>query len=198
MLKKKKIIIFLIIISLLIIAGGVFWWWQGREIKGSPDDYVIKETEEGKIVENKKAGLLVKAPEEWEVKKMEIEGGGITFYSGDTKIKWENDQIVLPLEDGCVMGSEVIYKKMDFEEIKEDARRTHIMLGVKSDEFEEIIVNNHKALKNTFELHKYGPGIGIYIPVKNKGYAFYLYWGPDEKERCIQEFESFLETISID
>ena len=49
---KKKIVIPIIVI-LILAAGGIFWW-QNREIKGSPEDYVIKETEEGKIVENKK------------------------------------------------------------------------------------------------------------------------------------------------
>ena len=197
-MKKKILIPIFVILVLAVAGGGFFWWWQGREIKGSPEDYVIKETEEGKIVENKKAGLTVKVPEGWEAKKMGIEGGGVTFYSDGTIIEWKNDQIVLPLENGCVMGSEVIYEKMNFEEIKEEARRTHFMLGVESDEFEEILVNNYKALKNTFELQRYGPGIGIYIPIKNKGYAFYLYWASEEKEKCIQEFDKFLETISIE
>jgi len=42
---NKKIILSLTIV-LLLIVGGFFWWWQGREIKGSPEDYVIIETEE--------------------------------------------------------------------------------------------------------------------------------------------------------
>ena len=57
---KKKIIIALV---LILIALGGFFYWQNREIKGSPDDYVIKETAEGIFVENKKAGLKVKSPE---------------------------------------------------------------------------------------------------------------------------------------
>ena len=190
---NKKVIF---VIVLILLAGG-FFWWQNKEIKGSPDDYVIKETEEGIFVENKKAGLTMIVPEGWEIKKMEVEEGGVTFYSEGTIIEWKNDQIILPLENGCMMGSEVIYEKMDFEEIKEEARRTHLMLGVESDEFEEILVNNYKTLKNTFELQEYGPGVGIYIPIKNKGYAFYLYWASNQKEECVQEFDKFLETISI-
>ena len=80
MLKRKKIVFLIIIILLLIIAGGVFWWWQKREIKGSPEDYVIKETAEGRIVENRKAGLIVKVPESWEVKRMDVEEGVIILY----------------------------------------------------------------------------------------------------------------------
>ena len=193
-LNKKIIVIF----ALILVAGGIFYWqYANKEIKGSPDDYEIIETAEGIFVENKKAGLFVKAPNGWEVKKMEVGEGGVTFYPRDIKIKWENNQIVLPLEVGCIIGGEIIYRKINFEEIKKNAKQTHIVLGVESDEFEEIIINNHKALKNTFNLHKYGPGIGVYILVKNKVYTFYLYWNPDEKERCIQEFDQFLETVSI-
>ena len=76
---NKKIIIPAFVI-LLLIVGGVFWW-QKREIKGSPEDYVIKETEQGKIVENKKAGLIVKVPDDWEVQKVNIEEGTGTFFS---------------------------------------------------------------------------------------------------------------------
>ena len=54
-MKKKILIPIFVILFLAVAGGGFFWWWQGREIKGSPQDYVIKETEEGKFVENKKA-----------------------------------------------------------------------------------------------------------------------------------------------
>jgi len=62
-MKKKIIISIFVILFLILVAGGGFFWWGKREIKGSPEDYVIKETAEGKIVENKKAGLTVKVPE---------------------------------------------------------------------------------------------------------------------------------------
>jgi len=195
---KKKFVISSVVIIVLILGAGGFFLWQGREIKGSPADYIIKETTDGKIVENKKAGLFVKAPEGWDVKKIEDEGGAVNFYSSNTDVESREGKIVLPIKNGCLIQTNVVYKKMDFEQTKQEAKRTHIMLGVKSDEFEEIVINNHKALKNMFDIHKYGSGIGIYIPLKNRGYAFYLYWAPDEKERCVQKFESFLETISID
>jgi len=194
---KIKKIIFLIVIVLILVVGGGFFWWQKREIKGSPKDYVIREMPEGKIVENKRAGLTVKVPAGWDARKMEIEEGAVNFYSPDIDIESREEKIVLPIKNGCLIQINVVYKKMNFEQIKQEARQTHIMLGVKSDEFEEIVINNHKALKNTFDLYKYGAGIGSYIPFKNKGYAFYLYWGSEEKEKCLQEFDKFLETVSI-
>jgi len=197
MVKKKKIIIFLIIISLLIIAGGVFWWWQGQEIKGSPEDYVIKETEGGKIVENKNAGLTVKMPEGWREQRIEMEEGAVNFYSPETEIEWKEGKIVLPLKKGCLIQTTVVYKKMSFEEIEKEARYTHYMLGRFSEEFERITINNYPVLKNIFDTQDIGAGIDIYIPKGKKVYAFYLSYASDEKERCLSEFDEFLETVLI-
>ena len=194
---KKIIFLGLIILLILVGAGGFFWWWQNREIKGSPEDYVIKETAEGKIVENKRAGLVVKVPEGWETEKVKFEEGAINFYSPDIEIELREEKIVLPIKKGCLIQANVVYKKMDFEQIKEEVKYTHYWLGIKSEEFEEITIKNYPAIKNTFDTHKEGPGMGIYLPRNNKGYAFYLRWGSNEKERCIQEFDKFLETISI-
>jgi uncharacterized protein YxeA len=49
--KKSSIILILIII---LIVFGFFYWWDNREIKGNPEDYIIKETSEGTIVENER------------------------------------------------------------------------------------------------------------------------------------------------
>lgn len=193
---KKKIIIFLILF-LIIVIGGLFWWWQGREIKGSPEDYVIKETAEGIFVENKKAGLTVRAPEGWEVKKMEVEEGLMVFNSPDIKGGLQNDKIIPPLENGCIVHISVIYEEMDFTYLKLQAKYNLALLNVKSEEFEEIVINNYHALKIIADTQKIGPAIGIDIPHKNKTYSFLLIFAPDDKNNCIQEFDRFLETISI-
>src|SRR3989344_6781874 len=104
----KKFLIPIVIGIILILVGG-FFWWQKREIKGSPKDYVIKETGEGKVIENKKAGLTVKAPEGWEIKKIEIEEGAIAFYPPDIMVDWKEGKIVLPLKKGCRIETSVGY-----------------------------------------------------------------------------------------
>jgi len=191
----NKKVIFVIV---LILAAGGFFWWQGREIKGSPEDYVIIETEEGKFVENKKAGLLVKAPEGWEVEKIEFFEGSMGFYAPETEGRWQDEMIKAPLKKGCVIEAAVVYREFNLEELKEEIKEIHAGLGILSEEFEKITINNQQALKNTFDSKFIGPGIAVYFFGKNKSYSFALYWAPDGKERCIQEFESFLETISID
>jgi len=195
--KNKKIVFLIIIILLLIIAGGVFWWWQKREIKGSPEDYVIKETAEGRIVENRKAGLTVKVPEGWETKKMEAEEGLMVFYSPDIKGELQNDKIIPPLENGCIIHANVAYEVMDFTSLKLQAKYNLALLDVESEEFEEVMISNYQALKTTADTKKIGPAIGVDIPHKDKTYSFLLIFTPNDKDSCIQEFDKFLETISI-
>ena len=192
-----KKIIFLIIAILVFGAGGFFWWWQGREIKGSPEDYVIKETKEGKIVENKKAGLTVKVPEGWIEKKIEFLEGSIAIYTSDMEGKLEDEMIKPPLKKGCAIEGAVVYKQMNFDEIKEEIKKFHAVFGITSEEFEMITINNRQVLKNTFDSKFLGPSIGIYLLNKNKFYNFSIYWAPEEKEKCVQEFDKFLETVSI-
>ena len=192
---NKKVVITLVIV--LVLAGGFFYWWQNREIKGSSEDYIIKETEEGKIVENKKAGLTVKVPEGWEVEKMETKEGSILTYTSDIEGKEWNEMVAPPLTKGCGIEISVVYKKMNFEEIKEEVKTIHWGLQIKSEEFEEITINNYLSLKNTFDSEILGPAMVIYIPKGNKLYDFDLYFAPNEKERCLQEFNQFLENISI-
>jgi hypothetical protein len=196
---KKKIGIILIIIGLVIaISAGVFYWYINREIKGSPDDYVIRETNNGIIVENKKAGLTVKAPEGWEVKKLEFLEGSALIYTEDIEGRMEHGIVEPPLTKGCGVETAVVYKKMTFEEIKEEVKAIHWGLHIKSEEFEEITLNQHPALKNIFDSEILGQVMVIYIPIKNKLYNFSLNWAPNEKEQCIQEFDRFLETVVID
>ena len=196
---NKKIIIPAFVI-LLLIVGGVFWW-QKREIKGSPEDYVIKETEQGKIVENKKAGLVVNVPEDWEVKKMGIEDGleegAVVFYSSNSNIERElqEEKKVLPLEKGCLIHFKLIYEKLNFNEIKTEAMYSNSMWGLETEEFKEVTINNYRALKNIFNTRATGSGIGIYIPKNNKVYWINLFWSFNEKEICSQEFDKFLETV---
>jgi len=193
MVKKRKLII-LPIILLALIFGGIFYW-QNREIKGSPEDYVIKEIGSKVFVENKRAGLTVQVPDGWEVKKINLLEGSVVFYTSDIEEKWLNE--LTPLQKGCGIEMAVVYKKMDFEDIKKEIEEVHSIL-VKPDKFELTTINNHPVLKNTFDSSVFGPGVSIYFPNKDKLYNFGVSWGPDEKEQCIEEFDEFLKTVSID
>lgn len=196
-MNKKIIIPIIIVVLLILVAGGVFWW-QKREIKGSPEDYVIKETAEGIIVENKKAGLTVKVPEGWEAKKIkDIEEGSFIIQTLNIKGKKINDAVVPPLTQGCGIEIKINYKKLSFEEIEQDVKEIYRRLGLIDQKFEMVMVANKKALKNIVETETKGPMTGIYIPAKDKVYSFTLVWAPDEKEKCTEQFAHFLGTVSI-
>lgn len=195
MAKKQKLIILIMI--LVFIGGGLFYWRQNQEIKGSPEDYIIKETEEGKIVENKKAGLTVRVPEGWQVEKIEIEEGSVIFYSPDAE-GYRLNRIRAPLKNGCIAEIAVGYKKMSFVEIKAEIEELHKSLIMKSDEFEIIKMDGGSALKNTFDCIDLGSSTATYVPRGNKLYALSISAGPQDVERCSQEFDKFLETILID
>ena len=193
-LNKKIIVIF----ALILVAGGIFYWqYANKEIKGSPDDYEIIETAEGIFVENKKAGLFVKAPEGWDVQKIDFFEGSVTFKTTDIEGRVEDNIIKAPLEKGCAIDIALVYRDFIFEKLKEEIIDMHAGIGIFSEEFEIITINNQEVLKNTFDSKFIGPSIGIYFLGKDKTYNFALYWNPDEKEKCIQEFDKFLETVSI-
>ena len=192
---NKKIVIPIIIVVLILVGGG-FFWWQWREIKGSPDDYVIKETAEGKIVENKKAGLTVKVPEGWIEEKIGVEEGSVIFYSPDAE-GYRPDKIRPPLKKGCIIETAIAYKKTTFEELKKEIEEAHKSLIIKSDEFKMIEINGRPALKNISNSIDIGPSVDIYLLAENKFYGLGVSAGLEDIEKCSQEFDKFLETVSI-
>ena len=195
-LNKKVIFIFVVLV--ILVGGGFFLWQSNKGIKGSPDDYVIKETAEGKFVENKKAGLVVKVPEGWEgIKIKDIEEGSFIVQTSDIEGKKINDVWMPPLAQGCGIEITINYKKLNFEEIEQDVKEIYGRLEIIDQKFEKIIVDNKEALKNDVDTKSAGPMVGVYVPLDDKVYSFTLIWGQDEKEKCIQEFDKFLETISI-
>ena len=197
-MSKKIVLAIFAVFVILVAGGGFFWWWQGKEIKGSPEDYVIVDRTDGTFVENKKAGLSVKVPEGWEVEKVEREEGWAMFFSPETQIELTSEGVVLlPLVKGCLIDAGVMYRKMSLSELELDIKYTLPNLGLKFIEVENIVVNNSQALKTTFDTQKVGSGIIVNIPYDDKVYTFNLSFGANEEEECTSEFDRFLETISI-
>jgi hypothetical protein len=178
---------------ILAVGVGVFYW-ENREIKGSPDDYVIN----GDIIENQRAGLKIQAPEGWDIEKIELLEGSVVMKSQDIEGEMRNNTISPPLRKGCGLTIAVVYEKMNFNEVKNGVEDMHFGLGMISEEFEEIQVNNRKALKNTFDSQGLGPAMSVYFTENNRLYSFGVNWGPDDKQRCIKEFEEMLDRVEIE
>ncbi len=197
MVVNKKIKIVIAVFVVLILGAGGFFGWQNWGTKGNPKDYIVKETDKGKIVENKKAGLTVKIPEGWAEEKMEVMEGSMVFYSPDAE-SYRQNKISPPLKKGCIIETAVAYKETSFEEIQKEAEEAHKSLIMKSDEFESIIVNGKSALKNIFDSIDLGYSIEVYISGNDVLYGLRISTGPQDIEKCSQEFDKFLETVSID
>ena len=139
----------------------------------------------------------MKAPKGWEVKKLKSNEGSMLFYTPDIKGKNQNGLVIPPLTEGCGIEASIIYKKMDFNEIKETIQKIHLGLHMVSDNFKEVVINKRNALKNIFKSKVLGSAMSIYIPKKNMVYDFDLYWSPNNRENCEREFNKFLSTVSI-
>ncbi|MCD6550448.1 hypothetical protein J7K24_02795 [bacterium] len=197
-MKKNSIFLFLLIV-LLIIAGGVFWWKTNkREIKGSPDDYVIKESNEGKVVENLKAGLKFKVPEGWKVKKVEVDEGSVVLYSPDAESVYPTGPLRPPLKKGCMIEVAVIYKSMSIDEIEERIKEMHTSPTIEIDRIVSVEIKQINALRNEFLDKVLGYGDAVYIPSQDRVYSICIYSGSQEIETCNQEFNKFLDTLSLE
>ena len=202
-MKKKFIISIFVILFLIIVAGGGFFWWQkNRETPiekweaakvSSEEDYIIKETPEGKIVENKKMGLVYKIPKDWILEN----GNPTRFYSPDTKFKGDTSVI---LEKGCKVYVYVSYIKTNLDTLKKyiDADFSRLSLLIKVDESSKIKVSGYSALRHEYHVENFGMWhISVDFPSKDKLYEIALSSPIGERERCEEEFNKFLETVSI-
>jgi len=200
---NKKIIIPIIIVILILVVGGLFFWWQkNRETpiekweaaKVSPEeDYIAKETPEGEIVENKKMGLIYKIPKDWILEN----GNPTRFYSPDTEFKEKTSVI---LEKGCKIDVYASYIKTNLDTLKKfiEAEFSKSSLITKLDESSTIKVSNYSALRNKYQVEKFGmSSILVDFPSKDKLYRILLSSSIEERDRCEVEFNKFLETVSI-
>ncbi|MCK4355439.1 hypothetical protein KAW43_03810 [Candidatus Parcubacteria bacterium] len=191
-MKNKVLILILGFVAVLSIGAGIFYY-MNREIKGSPDDYVIQ----GDIIENKRAGLKIQAPQGWDIEKMDIMEGSMVFYTPDIESVRANKKDTPPLKKGCMIEVAVGYEKMSFNEIREKIEEGHKWLGMKSDKFETIEVNGIPALKNVFNCVEIGYSVGVYIPFEDKLYQLGIITSPQDIERCSQKFDEFLNSLRI-
>ncbi len=198
---KKRFFIPLIAISILL-AGGFFYYWFFYETPpekwdeaeySKPEDYVVKKTLEGTIVENKKAGISFRVPDGWRIERAKGKSYVLLFAP--------DAEGTLIMKKGCKIMIEVKYIKTSFKSIECSMKKAHEKWGY-VDEYEIIVISDKRALKNITgiaTLDQYG--IGIHIPARNvfKNKLFYLGLSSNlvDRERCTREFDQFLKTVLI-
>lgn len=201
MKKKNYLFISLGIFVLAIISVLMYWGFSedsGRVTPGvryeAPKYYVIKDGPDGKIVENKHAGINFKAPEGWNVEKKEIgpDEWIVNFFSQDAIMN----------ESGLLTGGCGISTLIEYHEITSIDVMARINNPEKYSEEvggnQEIIeISGQKSLKTTYDRLELGMTVIIQIPVEDKIYSFDTLFLPDEKERCSALIDEFLKNISI-
>ena len=207
---KKKWIILIVIILLLVVSGGVFWWErnQGEEkehlvqIKEAVEyptakEWVIKDTSEGKIVENEKAELTIKVPKGWKIEKKEIGSNewSVSLSSLDSRL---SENKLYPVA-GCGVSVVVEYSKDNFE-----IEKAYLKGYQKNPDFYQkkgidvVKVDGYSASRKiVWNSSKIGQSIEVRVPVNNKVYVFGTILAPKDKNRCSVEFDNFLKGVSI-
>ena len=216
-MKKRNII--LAIIGLLLISGGVVLWQAGKNdsqdinISGHfkelslVEDYQIKETPEGILIENQKENLKFQTPQGWDTKISESASGGgeVVLSSPDLEIN-PNSPFFLLLDKGAVITSRVEkYLTTNPEGFTNaDSIRQFISSyrkdSTQSEEsgYKVIEVDSWFALEEIVEGNeKTGRIISVKIPIENKVYFFEITISSEDQEKYTEEFNQFLKTISI-
>ena len=195
-------------IALVILALYLFdsWLKYKEPVRySSLDDYIIRETPNGKIVENGKMRMKFNIPNGWALEREE-EGEG----SRNNIILTSPDFIPISYRDpqsseGCAI---YIYTMKDFNEVSYTGYIEALIERQKNnptDKESVIDVSGHSALKSIYgfpnELDKgprYTMSIEVEVPVGNKLYNFQMsYLIAKNRDRCESEFNKFLETVSI-
>jgi len=213
LIKNKKNIILLVVLILIIAVGGIFWRLKSQREEEffvkfePPENYVIKETPEGKIVENQKIGLNFKVPEDWNLEKTDkitwsggINEYGIRIFTSDFKIHPRSPWILIPFE-GCLINIYTFYNRAKADFIREDIKSVQ---AIRDEKKEVIEINNHSGMKyiygdfDALSTNSYAfVMLNIEIPINDRIYALETYISAKNKERCLQEFDKFLETFLI-
>jgi hypothetical protein len=209
MSKKFRIIIsiFVIILLFLIVAGGYFFWlWRKESEVGFAmfGDFNEKVNNGEKIIEHTKSGLSVKISKDWQT------GNGlgelsIIFISSDFKIHPKMGPYSPPIpEKGCSIEISV---KKEIESSDSDIEYSYLKEKIEECltstkcEDEIIEVSGHKALKQVFSPENQtiisGNYVSVKVPSNEWVYTFETYLFSQDKEKCAQEFNKFLENVSI-
>jgi hypothetical protein len=206
LLKNKKSLLFFAAL-LTVFIGGLFWWQANRETPvekwgsvghSSKEDYVIKDVSSGMIVENKKVGLVFQIPKNWLAEKDNL----AAFYSSDAEFSETRSDVLLK---GCRIEVFANFIKTNISTLKkyidEDLQEWSSVVAI--DEFQQIDINNQPALRYKYHVRQDVPDrirmayISADIPSEKYIYKILLSSFLEEIDKCEEEFDDFLKTISF-
>jgi len=207
----RKFFIFIIIL-LLLAAGGVFWWWSTKEDEPEEGetfyemefakDYTVRDALEGKVVENKEEGLIIRVPDEWVVKQYAEE---LVLFSPEIEFNEHGDFILESAKEkgGCGVSIEIKKCKKVDPEIETDAETLGRLIAetrenpieTETKKQRVVMIDNKSALERVTLQEGEVKYILTEVPVNHTVYSFST--GVIFAEKCIQEFDKVLQTVEI-
>ena len=212
-MKIRKIIPIVVISGLLIVLGVFLWKTKGlTEPLGSDrgwvrlEDFTQTNINGENVVENKKTKFKIRIPEDW----VSVGNWNLIFMSPDFKLHKNVGPYGPPIpQEGCSVSIEIL-KEIGFsadESTRFDYVNELIEWCLENEEEckeygEEVIeVNGNKGLIYTNyqeEVSDVDHSVRIEFSKNESTYEISSYFYLRDRERCLQEFESILNTLEID
>lgn len=212
---KKAVFVFCFVF-IIILFGGFYFWAKNKEIgrvvfsgirSSDIGNYEIKETALGKIIENVKDGLFFKVPENWIIKKVKTNSQSeVSLFDQNSEFDKNGDLLAEKSfkENGaCGIGIAVIKCEKISSDISTDADmlsnyikalQNNLDLG-KDSGFSLNTVSNKNGLRQIINVEKDIRLISVKVPIGQDIFGFST--GLIFNEKCIEEFDNFLKTVSI-
>lgn len=209
-IKKHKVISSIVIF--VLILGGLFLWlvlspdyYYGEVISDNDfvhgEEFDIVTDDLGKrFIVNEKEGFKAGIPVDWSVYKHQKE---VDLLSPELKVDEYGGITVESIRGGgCGLGISIMKSIKIRQDLTTDAEflsdRVKRMQDGKSYDGEEIVlISNHLGIRETSKNEEEKIiGVTVEIPIGQSIYSFnsLVFFG----EKCITEFNNFLETVSIE
>lgn len=204
--KKSKIIITIVLV-LALIAAGFFYYNKIQEGKMGPVSFEsFKKIEsDGKVfMENKDIGLKFMVPEGWEIENTDM--ASVSIYSLDF-VPFQEPSFIP--KKGCwidvdpkiqIQGSKYDLQYTYYRQIIDDEKTLSTINKNDNEKYEIVDLDGLKSVKES-NFNNKGDNTGVFIslttPYEDVVYRFDTYIFGQDKEKCIQDFDNFLKTISI-
>ena len=201
---RKKIIVALVgAVVITATAGGYFWWWKNIRLTPPKEwntvtytdakDYIVTDTPNGKLVENKKEDLSFIVPSNWVRTNKDTEGDAM-FLSPDAKIK-EGNQM---LEQGCKIVAMVARLKTNIIVLEQYLKENFSWSSNENTMYERIKIANYPTIRNSFDNSKLKVYFdNTHIITSKALYEVVLEASEQDKEKCKTIFETTLKTLTI-
>lgn len=205
--KKYKLIIAIASVLILIIAGCIYYIKTEESKMGfvSFDSFKRQEIDGKIVMENKEVGLSFEVPNGWEIRNDAL--ASVSMASVDFEPLKSNTSTSIP-EKGCWIGVTARIEKegteydLYYSDIKNlISDKEHLAeMNTEDHKYEIINILGYDAVKESMIVTNTNSGafILIQIPVNNKIYFFETdLFGQDKDNKCPEEFDNFLKTLSI-